>query len=109
MQLRPIEWLGDSRERLRDWPKAARYRAGVELRLVQSGANPTDWKPFATVGPGVVEVRISAGGQFRIFLVARFDDAVFVLHSFSKKSQKTSQQDVDLARKRYSELKESRR
>ena len=58
-----------------------------------------------TVGQGVKEIRIrDAAGAFRVIYVAKFADAVYVLHCFRKKSQKTSKADLDLASKRYRDL-----
>jgi len=58
-----------------------------------------------TVGQGVKEIRIQdASGAFRILYVAKLADAVYVLHCFQKKTQKTSKVDVDLAAKRYREV-----
>lgn len=60
---------------------------------------------MATVGQGVREIRIhGADGAFRVLYVARFEDAIYVLHCFQKKTQKTSQGDLNLAVKRYKEL-----
>ena len=58
-----------------------------------------------TVGAGVQEIRIrDAAGVFRVIYVAKFADAVYVLHCFRKTTQKTSKTDLDLATKRYREL-----
>jgi phage-related protein/predicted XRE-type DNA-binding protein len=90
---------------LRAFPESARRQAGFQLDRVQQGREPTDWKPIATVGAGVKEIRIrDASGAFRVLYVAKLADAVFVLHCFQKKTQKTSQRDLDLAGKRYREL-----
>ncbi len=63
---------------------------------------PDDCKPMPTIGPGAAEIRIrDASGAFRVVYVARFKDAVYVLHAFQKKSQKTSREDIALARQRY--------
>lgn len=60
---------------------------------------------MASVGQGVKEVRIrDAAGAFRVIYVAKFVDAVYVLHCFQKKTEKTSKPDLDLAAKRYREL-----
>lgn len=57
------------------------------------------------IGQGVNEIRIKdEGGQFRVLYVAKFADAVHVLHAFQKKTQKTAQQDIELARARYKEI-----
>jgi hypothetical protein len=98
---KPIHFLGDSREALRDFPDDARYSAGVELRAVQTGLDPSDWKPMKTVGASVREIRIrEASGAFRVIYMANFPDRVLVLHAFQKKTQQTAQKDMDLAVKR---------
>lgn len=85
---------------LREFPKDARRRAGFELHQVQQGHLPSDWKPIASVGPGVLEVRIHTGTEHRIFYIAKFEEAVYVLHAFQKKTQKTARRDIELARRR---------
>lgn len=98
---KPIQFLGDSREALRDFPDDARYSAGVELRAVQTGLEPSDWKPMKTVGAGVREIRIrEASGAFRVIYLATLVDRVLVLHAFQKKTQQTPQKDIELAEKR---------
>ncbi len=58
-----------------------------------------------SIGPGVREIRIrDAAGAFRVIYVAKFVDAVYVLHCFHKKSQKTSKMDLELAGDRYRDL-----
>jgi phage-related protein len=58
-----------------------------------------------TVGPVVREIRIrDAAGAFRVIYTAKFADAVYVLHCFQKKTQKTSKADIDLAARRYWDL-----
>jgi len=58
-----------------------------------------------TVGQGVREVRIrDASGAFRIIYIAKFVDAIYVLHCFQNKTDKTSTADLDLAAKRYRDL-----
>ena len=98
---KPIHFLGDSREALRNFPDDARYGAGVELRAVQTGLEPADWKPMKTVGAGVREIRVrEASGAFRVIYLATLPDRVLVLHAFQKKTQQTPQKDIDLAAKR---------
>ncbi len=103
-----IEWLGDSRDRLRRFPQAARREIGYQLSLIQAGCPAIDWKPIPLVGAGVIEIRVHAEGEYRVFYVAKFEDAVYVLHVFAKKTRKTSSLDVELAKKRYRELLERR-
>ncbi len=64
--------------------------------------DPDDWKSFAEVGAGVREVRIREGsGAFRGMYVAKFEEAVYVLHCFQKKAQATSKHDKNIAQTRY--------
>ena len=98
---RTIQWVGGSREDLRAAPEATRRAAGLELHRIQVGLPPSDWKPMPTVGAGVWEVRIQVGGEFRILLVVRFPEAVYVLHAFTKKSRKTMNADIQVASRRY--------
>lgn len=94
---KPLRWLGDSRRRLCGLPEEARRRAGFELWEVQQGKEPTDWKPMPSVGVGVNEIRVHAKGEHQIMYVAKFDEAVYVLHAFEKKTQRTPQHDIELA------------
>src|SRR5262245_32935844 len=99
-------WLGSSRGDLRAFPALARRLAGFQLRRVQQGLDPDDWKPMQTVGPGVREIRIHIGGAFRVFYVATRAEAIYVLHAFEKKTQKTGgAQDLRIGRERFSTLK----
>jgi phage-related protein len=99
---KPIDWRGSSLDDLREFPEAARKRAGYELRKLQRGELPDNWRPFPEAGPGVNEIRIdSQDGWFRVMYVAKFDEAIYVLHSFQKKTRKPSRNDVAIARQRY--------
>jgi len=57
------------------------------------------------VGPGAMEIRIHRDGEWRVIYVARLEKAVYVLHVFEKKTRKTRQADIDLARKRYQDIR----
>jgi phage-related protein len=99
--MKPIIFLGDSRDRLREFPADGRARAGFELREVQKGHDPTDWKPIKTVGVGVREIRIRlSSAAFRVIYLATLPDCVLVLHAFEKKTRQTSQKDIELAAQR---------
>ena len=105
MERKPIEFCGSAREDLRDFPQAARREAGFQLDRVQRGLEPENWKPMITIGAGVREIRIAdAGGAFRVMYVAKFAAALYVLHCFQKKTQRTRESDVELAARRYREL-----
>ena len=102
---KPIVFLGDSLARLREFPDDARQNMGRELARVQEGREPLDWKPMGDVGIGVREIRASErAGEFRTLYVAHFADAVYVLHAFQKKSQKTPLRDINLAAMRYKQI-----
>jgi phage-related protein len=107
---KPLAFRGSSLDDLRRFPVGARRAAGFQLDLVQNGRDPDDWKPMTTIGPGVREIRVrDEVGAFRVIYVAKFADAVFVLHCFEKKSQRTSRPDIDLATRRYKDLLKERR
>lgn len=105
---KPIQWLGDSIDRVRGFSETGRYHTGRELRRVQLGDMPTDWKPMITIGPGVAEIRVHAENEYRIIYIAKFLEAIYVLHSFTKKTQQTPKRDLDLAAKRFKELQNER-
>jgi len=102
---KPVEFRGSALDDLRAFPEAARREAGYQLDRLQHGLTPDDWKPIPTVGAGVQEIRIQdAAGAFRVIYVAKLADAVYVLHCFQKKTQKTAKGDLELAAKRYRDL-----
>jgi phage-related protein len=99
----PITFLGDSLVRLRGLPSNARAEAGYQLRELQKGNEPADWKPITTIGRGVRELRIrDVSGAFRIIYLATGGDSVVVLHAFQKKTRQTPQKDIELAASRLS-------
>jgi phage-related protein len=97
-------WLGSSREDIRAFPEDARRLAGFQLRSVQQGLDPSDWKPMPTVGPGVREIRIHTAFEHRVVYIAKFEEAVYVLHAFEKRSRKTPRHDLNLAKARWRQL-----
>ena len=102
-------WLGASRNDLRAFPRDTRRLAGFQLRRVQQGLDPLDWKAMPSVGPGVREIRIHSTLEHRVLYVAKFEEAVYVLHAFEKRMRKTPKSDVQLARQRYQALVRLRR
>ena len=84
--------------------------AGFQLDRLERGLEPADWKPMPSVGAGVREIRIrDESGAYRVLYVAKFEEAVYVLHCFQKKTQATPKRDIDLAEKRFRDLVEERR
>ena len=104
--MKTITFLSNSLDELREFPLSARRDAGYQLDRVQHGLEPSDWKPMSTVGAGVNEIRVrDENGVFRVMYVAKFAKTVYVLHCFQKKTQRTSKKDLDIAHRRYQELK----
>ena len=102
--MKEIRFCGSSLEALRNFPAVAKREAGYQLDRVQHGLEPTDWKPMPSIGPGVREIRIMHEDQFRVIYIAKRADAVYVLHAFQKKSQKTRKQDIDVAKQALKQL-----
>ena len=61
---------------------------------------------MSIIGPGAYEIRIQMGDAFRVFYVSKFDEGTYVLHSFQKKTQKTSKEDIAIGRQRYKKAQE---
>lgn len=100
--MKHLRFVGSAREDPVALPDSARSQAGYQLYMVQVGRQPEDGKPLPTVGPGAAEIRTrDASGAFRVVYVARFRDAIYVLHVFQKTTQKTRETDLGLARQRY--------
>jgi phage-related protein len=94
-------WLGNSRSRIKTFPKEARDIAGHDLRKVQYGATPADWRSMPGIGPGAIEIRVHRPREHRLIYVASYAEAIYVLHCFEKKTRKTPALDIDIARIRY--------
>jgi len=92
-------WVGGALARVRSFPTGARREVGHQLYQVQLGFDPGDWKPMASVGPGVVEIRVHEGGEYRVLYVTKFAEAVYVLHAFEKRTRQTRRADIELARR----------
>jgi phage-related protein len=102
--MKSILWMGDSLKAMSAFPPDAKREAGYQLWAVQQGGDPSDWKPMSGIGAGVREIRIRTESAYRVVYVAKFEEAVYVLHAFIKKTQRTSKADIDLAARRYRDL-----
>lgn len=103
--MKPVRFLGDSLERIREFPEDAKHDAGYQLEQVQRGDQPSRFKSMPSIGKGVEEMRLrDDSGVYRIIYTARLADAVYVLHAFQKKTQATAKRDIDLARERFQQL-----
>jgi phage-related protein len=106
---RAVRFVGAARDELLAFPADARRAAGFQLYRVQCGLDPSDWRPLRSIGPGVREIRVHVPQEYRVVYVASFGEAVYVLHAFRKKSQKTPMTAINLARHRLSDLARARR
>jgi len=104
MSTKPLKFVGSSLDDLRGFPEEARRVAGFDLRAIQNGFEPRDWKAMQSIGAGVNEIRIHVLGEWRVLYVAKLADAIYVLHAFQKKGQKTNRNDIELARKRLKQI-----
>jgi phage-related protein len=105
-----IRWIGSSYDDILDFPVGPRRAAGFQLGRVQAGLEPEDWKPFDDVGAGTREIRVrDASGIFRVMFVAKFEEAIFVLHCFQKKTEATAKKDKDIAQARYRAIAQERK
>ena len=99
--MKPIVFAGSSLDDLKDFPSNVRNEIGHNLYAIQCGEAPMSYRPMPSIGPGVIELRqTDASGIYRVIYVAKWEDAVYVLHSFVKKTEKTRRSDIDLARHR---------
>lgn len=102
-------WAGSSKNELRGFPVEARRVAGYQLWLVQQGRNPDDWKPLSSVGIGVREIRVHTGREHRVIYIAHFEEGIYVLHAFEKKTRQTPKRNLELAKFRLRDLTKGRR
>jgi phage-related protein len=102
--MKKLRFIGSSLDDLKDFPAEARRDAGFELDAIQRGLMPSDFKPMLNIGPGAYEIRIHILGEWRVIYVARFEGAVYVLHAFQKKTQRTRKEDIELAARRYQQI-----
>jgi phage-related protein len=102
--MRTVIFEGNTLDVIREFPDQARQRCGHEIDRMQRGLEPIDWKPFPSIGPGVVEIRFWLDKQYRVICTTRDKNRLHVLHAFVKKTQKTRKADVDLARRRLKAL-----
>lgn len=108
MNLKPVIFIGGSKSVIKRFPDSARNDAGWQLQAVQGGKEPADWKPMHSIGHGVREIQIHKPHEHRVIYIARFPEAIYVLHAFEKKVQQTPQRHIDTARSAYAEVKKIR-
>jgi phage-related protein len=96
-----IAWEGDSRDVLSSFPDAAKRNLGFDLRLLQQGQQPTDYRPMSSIGSGVFELRDQdERAWYRVIYLSRVHEVIHVLHCFEKKSRETPVKEINTARQR---------
>lgn len=107
---KPLLWVGSSKGDLLDFPEAVKDEIGLALSVAQFGGKHPKAKPWKGEGPGVLEiVEDHRGDTYRAVYTVRFERALYVLHSFQKKSPKgirTAQPDVEMVSRRIRVAKE---
>ncbi len=101
---KPLVWLGNSKKTVRRFPVQTRQEAGYQLYRLQQGLSPNDFKPMQTIGVGTFEIRLHRPHEHRIIYVAKFQEAIYVLHAFEKKTQKTAKKEIAIAKDAYQEM-----
>lgn len=101
---KPLTWLGSSNKIIRKFTTEARKEAGYQIYRVQQGLAPTDFKPMPSMGVGVFEIRLHRPHEHRVIYVTKFQEAVYVLHAFEKKTQKTAQREIEITKQAYKEM-----
>lgn len=108
MHPKPVCFLGDTLRGLRELPQSARRALGHQIDRLQQGLQPDDFRPMPSIGLGVEEIRTKdRTGAYRIIYVARRREAVFVLHVFKKKTERTTLLDLALARQQLASISRS--
>lgn len=103
---KPIIWIGSSLDDLRSFPDEVKREVGYALHEVQSGRKPLSAKPMEGFrGATVLKIVENHHGEtYRTVYTVKFEESVYVLHSFQKKSKSgiaTPKQDIDLIQRRY--------
>jgi len=101
--MKPVIYCGNSAKEINSFETKAKQRVLRLFDMLRIGLelHPNDFKYMGVVGEGVYELRIRTVKQHRVFYVAKFDKAIYVLHAFIKKTQTTSQHDIEIGKQRY--------
>src|SRR5947208_12052815 len=96
VDLKPVRWIASSLHDLRAMLDDAQDEIGYQLWRVQTGLMPEDFKSMPSVGAGVFEIRAHTGQESRLIYVAKFAEAIYVLHVFEKRTRKTPNSDLKI-------------
>ena len=101
-----IAWERDSLEVISSFPAHVKQNLGYQLRLLQKGERPLDYRPVASIGSGVFELREEdKRGWYRVIYLSRINDVIYVLHCFEKKSRELPRNDAQIAKHRLKGVK----
>lgn len=106
--MKDIIFAGNSLKALKALPTEAKREAGYQLDKIQHGEDPSDWKPMQSIGSGLRELRKKNDGTYRVIYIAKFEETVYLLHAFQKKTQKTSKADIEIARQTLKDVLQER-
>jgi phage-related protein len=96
----------------REWPEETRKEVGFQLGRVQQGLDPDHYRDMSSIGVGVREIKVQDENksQYRLIYIARFEEAIYVIHIITRKTtQKTRRLDIEIAKKRLREIIEYRK
>lgn len=106
-------WPEKLKEEIRkDWPEQMCKDGGFQLGRVQQGFEPDNYKPMPSIGSGVREIKLQDEdkSQYRLIYTANFEEGIYVFHVITKKTtEQTRTQDIQIAKKRLSEIIEYRK
>ncbi|HEY9755513.1 MAG TPA: type II toxin-antitoxin system RelE/ParE family toxin [Oculatellaceae cyanobacterium] len=94
------------------WPVDVRENVGFQLQRVQFGKEPNNYRTMPSIGAGVYEIKVQDDDkkQFRLIYVAKFAEAIYVIHVITgKTTERTSPQDIELAKQRLKQIIEERK
>ncbi|THB66526.1 MAG: type II toxin-antitoxin system RelE/ParE family toxin [Desulfovibrio sp.] len=109
--MKRVVWIGSSLEELKRFPDELQRAFGYSLFKLQQGVLPPNAKPMSEVGQGVYRIAERFDRDtYRVAYIARFQDAIYVLHAFKKKSHKgksTPREVINLVKERLKQAHES--
>jgi phage-related protein len=101
---KPVIFLKNTRQLIRDFKEDARRATGAQIRHLQEGQLPDDWKPMPSIGPGAIEIRLHKPHEHRVIYVSKFEEAIYIIHAFEKKTAKTPLHELHVAQNNYSHM-----
>lgn len=106
--MKPVRFVGDTLQAIRNFPVAAKNKAGYQLERVRRGLDPQDWRPIRPHRRGCADFRVhDESGAFRVIYLATLREAIYLLHAFQKKTQHTARGDIELAARRFRQVDRS--